>query len=101
MQKLDELYVEEPSYGVRRMTAVLRQQGENVNVKRVRRLLRLMGLEAIYPKPNTSQGSNSNVRRYPYLLKGLTIEKINQVWSMDITYIRLEKGFVYLVAVMD
>lgn len=83
------------------MTAVLRQQGENVNVKRVRRLLRLMGLEAIYPKPNTSKGSKDNVRRYPYLLKGLTIEKINQVWSTDITYIRLEKGFVYLVAVMD
>ena len=83
------------------MTAVLKREGENVNVKRIRRLLRLMGLEAIYPKPNTSKGSTDNIRRYPYLLTDLNIEKINQVYSTDITYIRLAKGFVYLVAVMD
>jgi putative transposase len=101
MRKLDELYTKEPLYGVRRMTAVLRREGENVNVKRIRRLLRLMRLEATYPKPNTSKGSTDNVRRYPYLLTGLNIEKINQVYSTDINYIRLAKGFVYLVAVMD
>jgi putative transposase len=101
MRKLDELYTETPFYGVRRMTAVLRQQGEEINVKRVRRLLRQMGLEAIYPKPNTSKGNKDNVHRYPYLLRDLTIDSINQVWSTDITYIRLEKGFIYLVAIMD
>lgn len=101
MRKLDELYTETPFYGVRRMTVMLRQQGEMVNAKRVRRLLRRMGLEAIYPKPNSSKGSKDNACRYPYLLRDLTIDNINQVWSTDITYIRLEKGFVYLVAIMD
>lgn len=101
MRKLDELYTKTPFYGARRMTAVLKQQGEMVNVKRVRRLLRLMGLEAIYPKPNTSKADKDNERRYPYLLRDVTIDKLNQVWSTDITYIRLAKGFIYLVAVMD
>lgn len=101
MRKLDELYTETPFYGVRRMTVILRQQGEMVNTKRVRRLLRLIGLETIYPKPNTSKASKDYPCRYPYLLKDLTIDRINQVWSTDITYIRLEKGFIYLVAIMD
>lgn len=100
MRKLDEQYTQTPFYGVLRMTEVLRAQGEEVNPKRVRRLLRVMGLEAIYPKPKISQpGENS--RRYPYLLRGKAIERPNQVWSTDITYIRLDKGFIYLVAVID
>ena len=82
------------------MTAWLRAQGEVVNPKRVRRLLRLMGLEPIYPKPNLSKAGD-NVRRYPYLLRGLVISAPNQVWSTDITYLRLPHGFVYLVAVLD
>jgi putative transposase len=100
MRKLYEQYTKTPFYGVLRMTEVLRAQGEEVNPKRVRRLLRVMGLEAIYPKPKISQpGENS--RRYPYLLRGKAIERPNQVWSTDITYIRLDKGFIYLVAVID
>jgi putative transposase len=101
MRKLDELYTQYPFYGVRKMTAALHQQGYLVNVKRVRRLLRKMGLEAIYPKPNLSKTGGKASQHYPYLLRGLDINQINQVWSTDITYIRLESGFVYLVAVID
>ena len=100
MRKLDEQYTQTPFYGVLRMTEVLRNQGEKVNPKRVRRLLRTMGLEAIYPKPKLSVASD-NFRRYPYLLNGKVIERPNQVWSTDITYIRLAKGFIYLTAVID
>lgn len=82
------------------MTAHLRQLGYLVNEKRVRRLLRDMGLLAIYPKPQTSLGRAEN-ERFPYLLAGAKIERVNQVWSTDITYIRLVGGFCYLVAVMD
>ncbi len=82
------------------MTAWLRTQGETVNPKRVRRLLRLMGLEAIYPKPNLSKVGD-NVRRYPYLLRELVITAPNQVWSTDIPYIRMNQGFLYLTAVID
>jgi putative transposase len=100
MRKLDEQYTQTPFYGVLKMTELLRQQGELVNPKRVRRLLRKMGLEAIYPKPKLSRPSD-NFRRYPYLLESKAIEHSNQVWSTDITYIRLQKGFIYLVAVID
>src|SRR5208282_976960 len=89
-----------PFYGSRRMVAVLRREGLVVNRKRVRRLMRVMGLEAIYQKPNTSQGHPDN-KVYPYLLRGLIIDRPNQVWCADITYIPMAKGFVYLVAVMD
>ena len=82
------------------MTAWLETQGYAVNEKRVRRLLRKIGLEAQYPKPNLSKGKIGN-RIYPYLLRGVLIDRVNQVWSTDITYIRLGQGFVYLVAVMD
>ena len=82
------------------MTAWLESQGYLVNEKRVRRLLRMMGLEALYPKPHLSQPNVLN-RVYPYLLKGVAINRVNQVWSTDITYIRLWQGFVYLVAIMD
>jgi putative transposase len=100
MRLIDKQYTAMPYYGVRRMTASLRQSGYAVNPKRVRRLMRLMGLEAIYPKPNTSQANRSHVV-YPYLLKGLKIDRPNQVWATDITYIPMEKGFVYLVAILD
>ena len=82
------------------MTQYLNETGHTVNIKRVRRLLRKMGLEAIYPKPNLSK-ANTEHKVYPYLLKGLDISRCNQVWSSDITYIRLKKGFVYLMAIID
>ena len=100
MRILDEQYTKAPFYGVLRMTAYLRRGGFNINEKRVRRLLRLMGLEAIYTKPKLSIADEEN-KIYPYLLKGLEIAACNQVWSTDITYIRLLKGFIYLVAVID
>ena len=100
MRLLDEQYTQTPYYGIRRMTAWLRSQGYRVNHKRVVRLLRTMGLETIYPKPRLSQ-PHSTHRVYPYLLRGVPITRVNQVWSTDITYIRLHGGFVYLVAVMD
>ena len=100
MRRIDELYLASPFYGSRRMVAVLRREGLVVNRKRVRRLMRLMGLEAIYQKPNTSQGHPDH-KVYPYLLRGLSIERANQVWCADITYIPMARGFVYLVAVMD
>jgi len=82
------------------MTAWLKREGHEVNPKRIRRLMRTMGLEAIYPKPSLSKSSKEH-RKYPYLLKGLTIDRPNQVWCADITYIRLTQGFVYLVVIMD
>jgi putative transposase len=100
MRLLDEQYTQTPYYGVRRMTAWLRSQGYRVNHKRVARLLRIMGLETIYPKPHTSQPHPEH-RVYPYLLRGVPITRVNHVWSTDITYIRLHGGFVYLVAVLD
>jgi putative transposase len=100
MRRMDELYTASPFYGSRRMVAVLRRDGWTVNRKRVRRLMRLMGLEAIYQKPNTSQGHPAH-KVYPYLLRDLVIDRPNQVWCADITYIPMAKGFVYLVAVMD
>jgi putative transposase len=100
MRMLDRQFTATPFYGVRRMTAWLATQGETVNPKRVRRLMRKMGLEAIYPKPNLSLAKD-NVRKYPYLLKEEEITAPNQVWSTDITYIALPQGFIYLVAVID
>ena len=100
MRLLDEQYTRTPFYGVERMTGWLRQQGHVVNPKRIRRLLRLMGLEALYPKPRLSV-PGAEQRRYPYLLRGRTITAANEVWSTDITYIRLQHGFLYLVAVLD
>jgi putative transposase len=100
MRLLDEQYTKTPYYGVLRMTAFLRQCGHPVNPKRVRRLLQIMGLEAIYQKPNLSK-PNTEHRCYPYLLRDVAICRCDQVWSADITYIRLRGGFVYLVAVID
>ncbi len=100
MRLLDEQYTRTPFYGVLKMTAWLREQCYLVNEKRVRRLLRLMGLEAIYPKPRLSLVAPGH-QIYPYLLRGVKVERVNQVWSSDITYVRLLGGFVYLVAIID
>jgi putative transposase len=100
MRRIDEQYLKTPYYGSRRMVAVLRRQGFSINRKHVQRLMRLMGIEAIYPKPNLSR-RHSQHRVYPYLLKGLAITRPNQVWCADITYIEMAKGFVYLVVIMD
>lgn len=100
MRLLDAHYTRRPFYGIRRMTDYVRSQGHQVNHKRVARLMRLMGLEAIYPKPKTSQAHPQH-RKYPYLLRGRVIDRPNQVWCTDVTYIRLYEGFAYLVAIMD
>ena len=100
MNLLDEQYTKTPYYGVEKMTLFLKEAGHQVNVKRVRRLLRMMGLEAIYPRPNTSKADTEH-QKYPYLLRHMVISRCNQVWSTDITYIRLRQGFVYLMAIID
>ena len=100
MRLIDEVYTQRPFYGVRKMTAQLRRVGEAVNPKRVRRLMRRMGLEAIYPKKRLSLAAEGH-KRYPYLLRDLTIERPDQVWCADVSYLRLRRGFLYLVAAMD
>ena len=100
MRRMDELHLAWPFYGSRRMAAVLRREGRAVNRKRAKRLMKVMGIEAIYQKPNTSEGHPDH-KVYAYLLRGLTIGRPNQVWCADITSLPMAKGFVYLVAVMD
>jgi len=100
MRLIDEQYTRRPTFGVEKMRDWLRNQGYWVNEKRVRRLMRLMGLYAIYPKPRTSRSCPKH-KVYPYLLKGVTINRPDQVWASDISYIRLLHGFVYLVVIMD
>lgn len=100
MRLIDEQYTNTPFYGYRRMTVYLRQLGFRVNHKRVRRLMRKLGLEAIYPKPNLSKPGKDHLT-YPYLLKGVAVEYSDQVWATDITYIRIGSGFVYLLVIMD
>ena len=100
MRLIDEQYLSTPFYGFRKMTQFLLDQGYQVNRKRVRRLMRLMGLMSIYQKPNTSQADKTHYK-YPYLLKGLTITRPNQVWAADITYIPMKRGFMYLMAIID
>jgi len=100
MRLIDEQYTKTPFFGVPKMTAWLCRQGHWVNEKRIRRLMRIMGLFAIYPKPRLSK-SYPEHKKYPYLLKGVTIDHTDQVWCSDITYIRLLHGFVYLVVIMD
>ena len=100
MRRMDELHLAYPFYGSRRLAAALRRDGWSANRKRVKRLMQVMALETIYQKPNTSQ-PHPDHKVYPYLLRGLAIERANQVWCADITYIPMAKGFVYLVAVMD
>lgn len=101
MRWIDERYTRTPFFGSRRMTAWLRENKHlTVNRKRVTRLMEVMGLEAVYPKPKLSQPGEGHTI-YPYLLSGVKVERVNQVWSTDITYIRMAQGFCYLVAVMD
>lgn len=100
MRLIDVQYTKTPFYGWRRMTAQLRRQGNEVNHKRVQRLMHKMGLEAIYPKRRTTIAAQGH-KVYPYLLRNLSITHPNQVWSSDITYIRMRHGFMYLVAVID
>ena len=100
MRLLDEQYTRTPFYGSRKMTEWLATVGYAVNRKRVLRLMELLGLEAVYPKPRLSQPGEGH-RIYPYLLRGIKVDRVNQVWSTDITYIRMAQGFLYLVAVMD
>ena len=100
MHLIDELHLDKPHMGSRQMTDRLGDKGYWVNRKRVQRLRRLMGIEAIYPKPKTSLGNKTHTI-YPYLLKDLNIKKANQVWVSDITYIPMQRGFCYLIAIMD
>ena len=100
MRLIDEQYLKTPNYGSRSMRNFLRRLGYKINRKRVQRLMRQMGLEAIYPKPKTSKRHPKH-KIYPYLLRNLRIDRPDQVWCTDITYIPLARGFMYLVAVMD
>jgi len=100
MRRIDEAYTRWPFYGVRKMRAWLKREGRSVNVKRVRRLMRRMGLEAIYAQPRLSASGKAH-KRYPYLLKDVGIDHPDQVWSADITYLRRRGGFLYLTAVLD
>ena len=100
MNHIDIIYTNMPYYGVLRMTAALRHDGYDINEKHVRRLMREMGLEAIYPKPHLSKNANPHPV-YPYLLRNMTASYPNHIWGTDITYIRMKQGFLYLVAFMD
>lgn len=100
MRFLDEQYTKTPFYGSRRMVACLQREGYDVNRKRIRRLMEVMGLQAIYPKPRLTKPAPGH-KIYPYLLRGVAIERPCHVWATDITYIRMKGGFVYLVAVLD
>jgi len=100
MRRLDELHLEHPSFVSRMMTRTLKAEGIQVNRKRVQRLMRLMGLESIAPKPNTSKPAPEHPV-YPYLLRNLRVSRVNQVWASDITYIPMARGFLFLVAIID
>ena len=100
MRRIDELHLELPFYGSRRMTFELNKEGRGVNRKRVQRLMRVMGIEALVPRPGTSKPAPGH-KIYPYLLRGLAIAEPNHVWAADITYIPMARGFLYLVAIID
>jgi putative transposase len=100
MRLIDEQFLETPFYGVRQMTWHLRAEGHPVNEKRIRRLMRLMGLMPIYQRPNTSRRAKGR-KTWPYLLRGLAITRPDQIWCADVTYIPMRRGFLYLVAIMD
>lgn len=97
---MDEIHLRLPFYGSRRLCDELLEEGHVVNRKCVQRLMRQMGMITLYPKPNTSRAQHAH-KVYPYLLRGLKVERANQVWCADITYIPMRRGFVYLVAIMD
>jgi len=100
MRRMDELHLTHPFFGSRMMTQTLKAEGRVINRKRVQRLMRVMGLESTAPKPNTSKPAPEHAV-YPYLLRNLTIGRVNQVWAADITYIPMARGFAYLVAIID
>ena len=100
MAAMDRQYLQTPFFGARRMQAWLQAQGQHVNRKRVRRLMRLMGLEALYQRPRTTQ-PNAAAPKHPYLLRGLPVTRPDQVWAADITYIPMAHGFLYLVVILD
>jgi len=100
MRRIDEMHLGRPFYGSRRIRDWLQDEGHPVNRKKVQRLMRQMGITALYPKANTSRPGKGH-KIYPYLLKGLTIDRPNQVWATDLSYIPMAKGFVYVVAIMD
>jgi len=100
MRRIDEQYLKTPFFGSRRMATELSTEASPVNRKRVQRLMRTMGIEALYPRKSTSAPGVGH-RVYPYLLRGLVIDRTNQVWCSDITYVPMERGYMYLVAVMD
>jgi len=100
MRRIDELHLELPFYGSRRMTFELNKEGRGLNRKRVRRLMRVMGIEALVPRPGTSRAAPGH-KIYPYLLRGLKIVEPNHVWAADATYIPMACGFLYLVAIID
>jgi putative transposase len=100
MRRIDELHLDLPFYGSRRMTFELNKEGRGVNRKRVQRLMRAMGIEALVPRPGTSKPAPGH-KIYPYLLRGLAIAEPNHVWAADITYIPMAQGFLYLVAIID
>ena len=100
MRRIDELHLELPFYGSRRMTFELNKEGCGVNRKRVRRLMGTMGIEALVPRPGTSKAALGH-KIYPYLLRGLAITEPNNVWAADVTYIPMACGFLYLVAIID
>ena len=99
MRQIDEQFLETPLFGVRQMTWHLRNEGHLVNEKRIRRLMRLMGLMPIYQKPNISRPAKGH-KIWPYLLKGLRVNRPNQVWAADITYLPMRRGFLYLAAIL-
>ena len=100
MKQIDEIYTRWPSWGSRKIKEQLKRDGEEINRKRVQRYMRLMGIQGIAPGPNNSKPHPEH-KVYPYLLRGVKIERVNQVWSTDITYIPMAVGFMYLVAVID
>ena len=100
MRTMDEIHLRWPFYGSRRIADALADEGYAVNRKCVQRLMRQMGMNALYPGPNTSRAHHAH-KVYPYLLRGLAIERPNQVWCTDVTYLPMARGFVYLVAIMD
>ena len=100
LKRLDEIFTENPIYGSRRLQVALKREGILVGRRRIRRLMKKLGLWAVTPKPNTSRPHPEN-KIYPYLLRGMTIDRPDQVWATDISYIPMQKGFLYLVAIMD
>jgi putative transposase len=100
MRRIDEQFLKTPFYGSRKMTIALERSGETVNRKRVQRLMALMGLEAVFPRPRTTT-PGSEARVYPYLLRDRVLTHVNEVWSSDITYVPMRHGFMYLTAVID